>query len=65
MHHKQAGSRVTESIDKHPLRYSELAGAIEVVLMRRLHQGKLDGHVLATSIELAEIAVDFHAERPE
>tara|TARA_R110000868_G_scaffold411297_2_gene702901 strand:- start:2954 stop:3124 length:171 start_codon:yes stop_codon:yes gene_type:complete len=56
---------VTESIDKHPLRYSELAGAIEVVLMRRLHQGKLDGHVLATSIELAEIAVDFHAERPE
>ena len=49
-------------IDDHELRYSPLAAEIEKVLMRRLFQERLDGYVLETAIELAEVALDFHAD---
>lgn len=43
-----------ENIDAHPDRYSPLQGAIENILLTRLHQGKLNGYVLETSIQIMD-----------
>lgn len=43
-----------DNIDAHPDRYSPLRSAIESILLTRMHQGKLDGYVLETSIQIVD-----------
>lgn len=44
-----------ENIDAHPLRYAAVTDAIEQILSTRLFEKRLDGYLLETSIQIAEI----------
>lgn len=43
------------TIDEHPLRYSQLADAIESVLFRRALDHTLLGYTLPTALEIADV----------
>lgn len=36
--------------------------AIEKVILRRLHEKRIDGYTLETALELADLAFDFGAD---
>lgn len=43
------------NIDDHPKRYDRTRDAIELVLMRRMAAGRLDGYTLETSLEIMDV----------
>lgn len=43
-----------ENIDGHPDRYNPLRDAIENILLTRLHQKRLEGHVLEVSMQIMD-----------
>lgn len=45
-----------ENIDKHPMRYSPIVSEIERILMQRLYYNRIDGYVLETAIQIAELS---------
>ena len=53
-----------DNIDKHPLRHTLMRQSIEDILARRLHQKRLDGYTLETSLEIAEMAEEFLTAKP-
>lgn len=48
-------------VDRHPFRYAPLRGELERVLALRLHNKRLDGYLLETSLDLLEIARAYGA----
>ncbi len=43
------------NIDNHPKRYDRTRNAIELVLLRRMAAGRLDGCTLETSLEIMDV----------
>lgn len=49
-------------VDDHPLRYSSLVRAVERIIIRRVFANRVDGFTLEMALELADKAVEFHAD---